>query len=811
MSATSAASSPPPGIVGNRRRREVCLDREEHDDDDGDNPDREHHGRVILLLDMDCFYAQCEVVRLGLDRSIPLALVQWNSALAVNYPARSYGIKRGDSYETIREKSGGTCVSIHLPVTPLLEDDGKTHPSSSSSSRMNRDGGRTSSTSTSSPPPSMEDEPSKDGGGDDGVGMAVVDPSESAYDAEYNRPRDERERMYEMEKNRMRSPSEGKACLDRYRLASSRIFGLIDDTLASNLGRRNYVLERASIDELFVDVTAFCYMSRNTSEGEEEEEENNAAAEEGTDDDNMTKFLSECNDTHVIETTMKWSVVCHESSVNVSYLKNDIVGIALRRGCHVAYTVRRAVLETLGFTLSAGISTNKLVAKLAATYGKPNGQAVIYPSVMPKVMEETQISKARMLGGKLGKKVMCLLPEFETTMGSISRLLSLDRLERAIGVESARWVFDACRGIDSEEVKATLKVLPKSITVSTVCGSGGTMFVCIMLDNKTDLWCFVCKAFKSFSKGSSYPELEKWTTLLARDIMKRVEVDNARNSRLPRSITVGYTMVPGGAWIGRTFRLPFPTDRDFNSRVRKLVDGTRKALSEKGHSGVIRIGFSAIDFVVRSKTGIDSFFSKGVKANAGPVTKRIVDGRSAEQESGGKLGGKESFFSSLKSSSPKTKGMPVSSLNSSDNNEICGVSPSPGKNPTRNCCAEVSLREMNVAEYNENLQDPMSGTSAHSMNLKNNLTDEDIARRLQDSLDEEMNKTENGKHSTSSDLIDKDEALALVLQSTYDREDALLSHLERFPTRKKNINAKRQPKKSEKNNKRGKIDFFLKR
>jgi len=32
------------------------------------------------------------------------------------------------------------------------------------------------------------------------------------------------------------------------------------------------------------------------------------------------------------------------------------------------------VLDTLGFTLSAGISTSKLVSKLAASYGKPNGQ-----------------------------------------------------------------------------------------------------------------------------------------------------------------------------------------------------------------------------------------------------------------------------------------------------------------------------------------------------------------------------------------------------------------------------------------------------
>ena len=95
-------------------------------------------------------------------------------------------------------------------------------------------------------------------------------------------------------------------------------------------------------------------------------------------------------------------------------------------------------------------------------------QAVILPSAMPSVMEETQLRKARLLGGKLGKKVQSLLPENETTMGSISRLMSLDQLEKEIGKESGRWVFDACRGIDYEEVKATLKVLPKSITVSLV-------------------------------------------------------------------------------------------------------------------------------------------------------------------------------------------------------------------------------------------------------------------------------------------------------------------------------------------------------
>ena len=56
------------GVVGNRRRR--------HDDSDSIDP----HRRVVVLLDMDCFYAQCETVRLGLDQSIPLALVQVKSS-----------------------------------------------------------------------------------------------------------------------------------------------------------------------------------------------------------------------------------------------------------------------------------------------------------------------------------------------------------------------------------------------------------------------------------------------------------------------------------------------------------------------------------------------------------------------------------------------------------------------------------------------------------------------------------------------------------------------------------------------------------
>lgn len=50
--------------------------------------------RVVAHIDLDAFYAQCEMVRLGTTRTTPLAVRQWDSLIAVNYPARDSGITR---------------------------------------------------------------------------------------------------------------------------------------------------------------------------------------------------------------------------------------------------------------------------------------------------------------------------------------------------------------------------------------------------------------------------------------------------------------------------------------------------------------------------------------------------------------------------------------------------------------------------------------------------------------------------------------------------------------------------------------------
>ncbi|ROT41638.1 sister chromatid cohesion protein Eso1 [Sodiomyces alkalinus F11] len=50
--------------------------------------------RVVAHIDLDAFYAQCEMVRLGIPEDQPLAVQQWQNLIAVNYPARGFGVGR---------------------------------------------------------------------------------------------------------------------------------------------------------------------------------------------------------------------------------------------------------------------------------------------------------------------------------------------------------------------------------------------------------------------------------------------------------------------------------------------------------------------------------------------------------------------------------------------------------------------------------------------------------------------------------------------------------------------------------------------
>jgi nucleotidyltransferase/DNA polymerase involved in DNA repair len=79
--------------------------------------------RCIVHLDLDCFYAQTERLRLRLPPETPLVVVQWGSVLAVSYPARAFGIKRGDKIPDVLFKSPHPGAVVIVAVETIGESN----------------------------------------------------------------------------------------------------------------------------------------------------------------------------------------------------------------------------------------------------------------------------------------------------------------------------------------------------------------------------------------------------------------------------------------------------------------------------------------------------------------------------------------------------------------------------------------------------------------------------------------------------------------------------------------------------------------
>ena len=53
-----------------------------------------HFTRLIIHVDMDCYYAQVLMKAHNLDPTIPMGVLQWKNLIALNYPAKKLGITR---------------------------------------------------------------------------------------------------------------------------------------------------------------------------------------------------------------------------------------------------------------------------------------------------------------------------------------------------------------------------------------------------------------------------------------------------------------------------------------------------------------------------------------------------------------------------------------------------------------------------------------------------------------------------------------------------------------------------------------------
>lgn len=116
-------------------------------------------------------------------------------------------------------------------------------------------------------------------------------------------------------------------------------------------------------------------------------------------------------------------------------------------GTIIASRIRQLIRDETGLTASAGVAPNKLIAKIASDWRKPDGQFTVSPANAAEFMRELPLRKIPGVGGKMAEKLSSLGVE---TCGEYR---AVDKFEwvRRIGGYGAE-LYERCWGRDERPV-----------------------------------------------------------------------------------------------------------------------------------------------------------------------------------------------------------------------------------------------------------------------------------------------------------------------------------------------------------------------
>jgi DNA polymerase-4 len=144
-------------------------------------------------------------------------------------------------------------------------------------------------------------------------------------------------------------------------------------------------------------------------------------------------------------------------SLDEAYLDVTEPKLDLGSATAIAECIRAQIREEIQLVASAGVAPNKLLAKIASDWRKPDGLFVIRPSQVEAFLTPLPVSKIHGVGKVMQAKLTALGIE---TVGDL-RLCELMELEQRFGRFGKR-LYECARGIDERAVQPNQRV--KSIS-----------------------------------------------------------------------------------------------------------------------------------------------------------------------------------------------------------------------------------------------------------------------------------------------------------------------------------------------------------
>ncbi|WP_449470537.1 DNA polymerase IV [Sphingobium chungangianum] len=150
---------------------------------------------------------------------------------------------------------------------------------------------------------------------------------------------------------------------------------------------------------------------------------------------------------HVREIFARFTDIIQPLSLDEAYLDVTVNKPGLASATVIAQEIRRMIHEETGLTASAGVSYNKLIAKLASDQNKPDGICVVRPGEGAGFMAEMPVRRIHGVGPVTARRMQAL--GIET--GADLRERDLPFLQQHFG-SAAPFYYRAARGEDDRPV-----------------------------------------------------------------------------------------------------------------------------------------------------------------------------------------------------------------------------------------------------------------------------------------------------------------------------------------------------------------------
>ena len=140
--------------------------------------------------------------------------------------------------------------------------------------------------------------------------------------------------------------------------------------------------------------------------------------------------------------------VVEKVSIDEAYL--DVSGLERLVGAPevIGQRAKTAIREAVALTASVGIGPNRLIAKLASEFRKPDGLTLVLPERVRAFLDPMPLTVLRGVGEKTAPRLQRLGLK---SVGDVRRL-SLEELRRHLGAQAGTDVYSQARGIADDHV-----------------------------------------------------------------------------------------------------------------------------------------------------------------------------------------------------------------------------------------------------------------------------------------------------------------------------------------------------------------------